>query len=394
VSDPRLVCDAPTTETPEAVASAQVFVATRAPVWYSARVVGRAAFRAPARDQLGFHSGERTDMNDRKQNAHWIGFDLGGTKMLAVVYDADFAAVGKKRRKTKGHEGVAAGLDRIIRTIDDAVTDAGIEPAQLGGIGVGCPGPLDLDRGILLDTPNLGWRNVPLKETLEQRFGCPAVIANDVDVGVYGEYRHGAARGARCVVGVFPGTGIGGGCVYEGRILRGRTGSCMEIGHVEVRPGGALCGCGRRGCLEAEASRLAIAAAAAVAASRGEAPHLMEATNASLLKIRSGVLAAAIRAGDEAVERIVRDAAALIGTALAGAINLLAPDIVVLGGGLVEAMPELFVDTVREAARRRVLPVFEDTFEVVPAELGDDAAVVGAAAWARELAPSLASAVG
>ncbi|HUG93573.1 MAG TPA: ROK family protein, partial [Planctomycetaceae bacterium] len=300
-------------------------------------------------------------------------------------FDAEFRRLGGKRRKTRGHEGVEAGLDRIVRTILDALKDANIEPPQLAGIGIGCPGPLDLDRGVVLEAPNLGWVNAPVKEHLERKFGCPVVITNDVDAGVYGEYRFGAGQGAHCVVGVFPGTGIGGGCVYEGRILRGRNSSCLEIGHVQVMPEGPLCGCGQQGCLEAVASRLAIAAAAAQAAFRGQAPHLMEIAGSDLANIRSGQLAAAIEAGDTTVEGIVRKAARHIGTAVAGIVHLLAPDIVVLGGGLVEAMPKLYCETVDDAARRFALPSFRNSFEIRPARLGDDAAVLGAAAWAREL---------
>jgi glucokinase len=158
----------------------------------------------------------------------------------------------------------------------------------------------------------------------------------------------------------------------------------MEIGHMEVTPRGPLCGCGASGCLEAVASRLAVSAAAAQAAYRGQAPHLLEAAGTDLSDIRSGALAASVAGGDEAVERILREAARQIGIAVAGVVNLLAPDKVVLGGGLVEAMPELFVEEVSKTARKRAMPAFADTFKVVAAELGDDASVLGAAAWAYD----------
>src|SRR5262245_38055008 len=211
----------------------------------------------------------------------------------------------------------------------------------------------------------------------------PTVVLNDVDAGVYGEYRFGAGKNARCLVGVFPGTGIGGGCIYEGQILRGKNVSCFEIGHVQINPNGLPCGCGRIGCLETEASRLAIAAAAATAAFRGEAPHLLAAAGTDLANVRSGVLAEAIQAGDTIIEQIVQRAARLIGWAVGDVVNLLAPDVIVLGGGLVEAMPELFVEEVEQAARRRAAPPFSKTFKVAAAKLGDDAVVRGAAAWAQ-----------
>ncbi len=322
-------------------------------------------------------------MAKKGENGYWVGFDLGGTKMMAAVFDASFKPLTRKRKKTRGFEGEKAGQERIITTIQSALEEAGVEPAQLNGIGVGCPGPLDLDKGIMLDAPNLGWTNVPLKATLEKTFKCPAVIANDVDTGVYGESQFGAGKGARCIVGIFPGTGIGGGCVYDGRILRGRKSSCMEIGHIQVIPDGPRCGCGLRGCLEAVASRLAISAQAAQAAHRGQAPHLHAIIGTDLSDIRSGALAEAIREGDTIIESIVKDAARHIGIALAGIVHLLSPDCVVLGGGLVEAMPKLIVQTVTNTAKEHVLPSFRETFKVVAAELGDDATVMGAAAWAR-----------
>lgn len=316
----------------------------------------------------------------------WIGFDLGGTKMLATVFDADFRPLGRRRRKTRGHEGPEIGLKRIVRTIDEALAEARADRDRLMGIGVGSPGPLDPDRGVVLDTPNLGWRDVPLRDMLREEFGCEVTVINDVDAGLFGEYRFGAARGARCAVGIFPGTGIGGACVYEGRILRGRGITCMEIGHTYIAPPGGLSGIGRKGTLESAASRLAIAASAVQAAYRGEAPRLMREAGTDLANVRSSVIAASITAGDRAVERIVREAAEQLGVAIANLVHLLAPETIVMGGGLVEAMPRLLVDVAGQTARRLVLGPYTESFKVVPAELGDDAVVLGAAAWASEMA--------
>lgn len=324
-------------------------------------------------------------MSDTSSKKGWLGFDLGGTKMMAAAFGNDFRVAGRKRRKTKGSEGVRAGIERIVETINDALEEAKFTPSDLSGIGIGCPGNIDLERGVVVDTTNLGWKQVHLRELLEKEFDCPVAILNDVDAGVYGEYRFGAAKHSRSSLGVFPGTGIGGGFVYEGHILRGKTLSCFEVGHVLVAPGGQLCGCGRFGCLETEASRLAIASQAAAAAFRGEAPYLLKNAGTDLSAIRSGMLAESIKAGDKAVEQIIKRAAALIGQAVGDIVNLLAPDTVILGGGLVEAMPELFVDGVEEAAKRRAAPPFTKVFRVVAAKLGDDAVVRGAAAWAEKM---------
>lgn len=318
-------------------------------------------------------------MGDNEKK-YWVGFDLGGTKMLCLVFDRKFNIIGKARKKTKGAEGADAGLARIVETIDEALKDAKVDRDDVGGIGVGSPGPLDLDRGVVLEAPNLGWRNVPLKDVLEKKFKCPVAVANDVDVGTYGEYRFGAGQKARCVVGVFPGTGIGGGCVYEGNLLRGRVGSCMEIGHMLVQPNGRLCGCGRRGCLETVASRLAIAADCAMAAYRGEAPNLLKACGTDLANIRSGAIADAIKAGDKTVERIVRGAGKHLGNAVGNVINLLAPDVVVLGGGLVEALKDILLEEVRDAVSKRAMSSLVKTVDIVSAKLDDNAGAMGAAA--------------
>jgi glucokinase len=315
---------------------------------------------------------------------YWIGFDLGGTKMMSCVFDDNLQVIGREKRKTKAQAGAEAGLKRIIETIDRSLADAGISRKQITGIGMSSPGPLDLNKGVILDLPNLGWVDVPLKKTLRKTFDVEVVVANDVDVGTYGEYFMGAGKDARCVFGIFPGTGLGGGCVYEGQILRGKTASCMEIGHVQVQPEGPLCGCGNRGCLETLSSRLAISAAAAAAAYRGEAPHLLATAGMDLKNIKSSVLAASIKAGDVAVEKIVRNASRWLGVGVSMAVNLLAPDVVILGGGLVEAMPDLIVDEVAAAASKHVMPSFRKTFKVVPAKLGDDAGVIGAAAMIKQ----------
>jgi glucokinase len=320
---------------------------------------------------------------DNSDRRFWVGFDLGGTKMMAAALSDEFRILGRRRRKTKGAEGAKAGIERIVESIRDALEDGQVPAEEVAGVGVGCPGNIDLERGVIVDSANLGWKNVQLKEILQKEFGCPAVILNDVDAGVYGEYRFGAGKNARCVIGVFPGTGIGGGCVLDGQLIRGKSMSCFEIGHIEVSPDGLPCGCGRTGCLETEASRLAISAQAAMAAYRGEAPHLLAAAGTDLSEIRSGMLAEAIKAGDSIIERIVERAARQIGRAVGDVVNLLLPDVVVLGGGLVEAMPELLVKGVEDAARQRAAPPFAKTFKVAAAKLGDDAVVRGAAAWAE-----------
>jgi len=317
------------------------------------------------------------------KRSYWIGFDLGGTKMLAAIFNDRFEIVARKRRRIKLGQAATPGVAQMIDIIGEVMERAQIEPEEIAGAGVAVPGPVDPRRGIVIEMPNLDWRELALGELLGAELKCPVHILNDVDAGTYGEYRFGAGRGGRCVLGVFPGTGIGGGCVYEGNLLQGSSRTCMEIGHIRVMPNGPLCGCGGRGCLEAVASRLAISQAVAAAAYRGEAPTILREVGTNIREIRSKVLAQAATAGDKAVVEILEDAARWLGIGVAAAINLVDPDVIVLGGGLVEALPELFLRGVRESAESHAMRSFQGTFRIAVAELGDDASAKGAAAWAH-----------
>lgn len=303
--------------------------------------------------------------------------------MLCVLFDHEFRPIARGRKKTKGFQGADHGVDRMIELIKETIADSSIDTSLIAGLGIGCPGPVDMEKGMLLDAPNLGWKRIPLADRLSQVFGLPVTVGNDVDMGLYGEYRFGAAQGSHCAIGVFPGTGIGGACIYEGKILRGRRVTAMEIGHVVSTSTSVGTGTGRPGTLEAEASRLAIAGEVAKAAYRGEAESVRRAVGTDLSNIRSSTLAQAVEDGDKRVEQILRSAAQAIGRAVGGTVHLLAPDRIVLGGGLVEAMPKLFKSEIEKTARAWVLPAYKDLFEVEIAKLGDDATALGAAAWAR-----------
>ena len=226
----------------------------------------------------------------QRHDGVWVGFDLGGTKMLASVFDSSFEVIGSDRKSTLNSVSPKKNLKRIAKTIDGALAEAGLDRTAIRGIGIGCPGAVDMTTGLVHEAINLSWRDVPVGDWLTEKMDCPVLVVNDVDAGVYGEYRFGAARGSRCVVGIFPGTGIGGGCIYEGRILRGNRITCMEIGHFPINPGAPARGNDRCHTLEHVSSRLSIAAAAAQAAYRGHAPHLAEHVGTEVATIRSGAL--------------------------------------------------------------------------------------------------------
>ncbi len=321
-------------------------------------------------------------MSNVATDRYWLGFDLGGTKMLSALFDGEMNLIGKRRRKTKGSSNSVSGIERIIETIERNLTDLTLDAKNLAGIGIGCPGPIDVETGEMLSAPNLNWKDLRIGPLLAKHFGCPVQVLNDVDAGVYGEYRFGAGQGARCVVGIFPGTGIGGGCVYKGEIFRGSTITCMEIGQTKVNGDQRLSGTGLVGTVEASASRLAIAAEVSKAVYRNEAPFVAGEAGTDISKIRSGVLAEALEK-DPVVKEIIERAAETVGVAAANIVHLLAPDRIILGGGLVEAMPDLFITVVSKVIKKSVLPPFKSRFAVVPAKLGDQAGAIGAAAWVQ-----------
>ena len=312
-----------------------------------------------------------------EKGEHIIGMDIGGTKMMALVLDHEFKIIGRCKKKSKTAKREEPAEDRIARIIRDAMDDAKIDTIK--GIGVGSPGPLDPVTGIIIDTPNLGWKDFPLAEKLSDEFGIPAAVDNDVNMGTYGEWHFGEVKDCRDVVGIFPGTGIGGGIIIDNRMLHGFSGAAGEVGHMTIEVGGPYCGCGKRGCLEALASRVAIASQIAAAAAREDAPYILQKCGTDLANIRSGVIADAIANGDTVVEGIVRNAAYYVGIAVGNLLNILSPEAVVLGGGLVEAMEDLYLEEVKRAVKEHAMPFLRKNVRIVPARLGDDAVALGAA---------------
>ena len=319
---------------------------------------------------------------------HALGIDFGGTKLLAAVVDtATGEVVATAKKKTSAQDGPEALMGRLYEVGEAALKAGKLKPAQLSGIGVGVAGQVDTERGILLGTPNLSQAvvDLPMAKLLRERFGVPAALRNDVQIAALGELHFGAGRGVDDFLCVFVGTGVGGAIVRDGAIVTGAAGSAGEIGHLVVDAGGRLCGCGGHGHLEAYASRTAITRSLLGDLKRGRAtvlrelvPDLDQPDAPGGTAIRSGVLAKAVKAGDELTADTMREAGRYLGLGLASAINLLNPQRVVLGGGVIEAVDLLF-DVAARYARLESLPTPARSVEIVRAGLGDNAGVVGAA---------------
>jgi glucokinase len=313
-----------------------------------------------------------------------VGIDLGGTKVVAGVVDAGHRILGRAKRSTPARQGSAAILEAILEAVRDALESAGVAAADLAGIGVGSPGPLDPESGTILFSANLNVRDFPLGSELTRALGRPALVQNDVRVGGYGEFRLGAGRGYRDLVAAFVGTGIGGCLILRGEVVTGVTGNAGEIGHIVVKAGGPRCGCGRRGCMEAVASRTAMTRRIAKAVRRGDPTTLAAKISGKDDKLKSKDLAAAFAAGDAVAVKEVQRAALYLGLGLASLINVLSPEIVIIGGGVTEALGPKYLDLVRQAARRHILFDPDHRIKIEPAALGDDAGILGAALMARE----------
>jgi len=318
---------------------------------------------------------------DRK---YLIGFDLGGTKMLAGLLNRELEITARNKEKIKDGSDGEEVFSQIVKCLKELLEKSSVKPDHVAGVGIAIPGPIDLATGVVLETPNLGFRDFPLKARLEKEVGIPVFLENDVNAGTYGEYRKGALAGYHHVLGLFPGTGIGGGIILDGKLYRGATGGAGEIGHMIIQVDGRLCGCGHYGCLEAHASKTAMAKDAAMLATTGGAPVMAGLTGGDISKMKSSVFARSIEGGDTQVARVLDRAARFFGIGLANCVNIFNPEAIVVGGGLVERFGETYLATAEATMRENAMPSLAKVVKILPAQLGDDAAVIGAASLLEE----------
>jgi glucokinase len=313
-----------------------------------------------------------------------VGIDLGGTKTLVAVVDAANAIHGRAKRPTPAEDGEAAILRAIVDGVDEALAAARLRRSDVGGVGVGSPGPLDPEAGIIHFSANLNVRNFALGPELARALDCPVLVRNDVRVGGYGEFRLGAGRGYRNLIAAFVGTGIGGCLIVDGQVVNGATGNAGEVGHLIIRAGGPRCGCGGRGCMEALASKTAIERRVRKAIQKGVPTILAERLNRKSGRLKSGDLAQAVAASDPVALKEVHRSAYFLGLGLGSLMNVFGPEIVIVGGGVAGALGEPYVELVRASARKHAIVDPQQKMRIERAALGDDAGVLGAALLARE----------
>jgi len=268
--------------------------------------------------------------------------------------------------------------------VRDAVDEADLTLKQVAGIGIGAPGAVDFASGTVIFAPNLeGWKDVPLKKQLEKLLGVPVFVENDCNISMLGVYVSELKSKPRHAVGIFVGTGIGGGLIINGELYSGFGHTAGEIGHMVVDVNGPKCGCGNKGCFEALASRTAIFQQIKAGVKDGQKTQLTEMLGDDLSDLRSNDLRKAIRRGDKFVERIVEVAAEYIGIATANLINILNPEVVVLGGGVIEALADEVMSVVVETANDYAMPGTMKGVEIIASKLGDSAGITGGAVLAR-----------
>lgn len=305
-----------------------------------------------------------------------VGVDLGGTKISAALSNLNGEIISQTTVPTNANEGEIPVLNRIIDSVDKVIKGGCVEYKDIAGIGIGSPGPLDAEKGIIIYTPNLPFKNFNLVDPLKNKFGVPVFLDNDANVAAIGEYMFGAGRGAKDVVFFTVSTGVGGGAVLNGKVYRGHTSNALEIGHMTVAPDGPRCNCGNIGCVEATSSGTAIA-------KRGQEAlnSKVETSLRKYDKVTSYEVFVEAAAGDPVCKDIIDTALNYLGIAIANAVSIFDPEVIIVGGGVSKAGDIVF-DTIRKVVNKRCFKSMAESVKIVPAGLGTDAGVIGAVALA------------
>ena len=303
--------------------------------------------------------------------------DIGGTKVLGVVFNSKKEVVYRLKKKTKAGGDSSENVEEvIISVVKELINSSGIKKSDIHAIAAGAPGVIDQDKGIVLFSPNLPWKNYNIRKPIEDAFGCPFYIGNDVNVGVLGEYKFGAAKGYKNVVGLFVGTGMGGGLILNGELFTGNKFKAAEYGHMILDPEGPLCNCGQRGCLEAFSSKQGMSSYIRQQVSRGRKSVMADAVQNGVFK--SKVLKNALAEGDAVACEAVDRACHYLAIASGNLVNTFSPDVVVYGGGVIEAVGDIFMEKILAEVDRYCMPSIRETVEFKKAALGDDSILYGA----------------
>lgn len=313
-----------------------------------------------------------------------ICLDIGGTKVLGAIFNEKKEIVYRLKKKTKsGGDSTQNVEEVIISVVDEMISEFKLPKSQIKAISAGAPGVINQATGVILFSPNLPWKDYDIKTPMEKRFGVPFYIGNDVNVGVLGEWKYGAAKGYSNVVGFFVGTGMGGGLILDGKMFTGHQFKGAEYGHMILDPEGPLCNCGQRGCLEAFSSKKGMSAYVNQQVSRGRTCMMHEKMENGIFK--SKVLKKALAANDAVTVEAVDRACHYLAIATGNMINTISPDIVVYGGGIMEAVGDLFMEKILKEVDLYCMPSIRNTVELKKAALGDDSVIYGALSMIEDI---------
>lgn len=314
----------------------------------------------------------------------YAGVDLGGTSFIAVIADKKGKVLGTSDCVTTLHAPPEETITAIAQHVRLAADDAGVKMSKVRAVGVGAAGAVDPKKGTVVRAPNLGWTDVPLAKLLGKQLDADVVVGNDVQVAIIGEHAYGAAKGTKRAVGIWVGTGVGGGLIVDGQIDRGFRGAAGEIGHMVVKEDGPECGCGRRGCVEALASRTAMERDVRAAGDASVVPRIMQERKKD--RMTSSVMARALEADDAVMKDVLARAQHYLGLLAGNIVNMFDPEMIVVGGGVAQRLGAAFVEPIELVARSRFLrPDPDHAVRIDYARLGDYSGALGACALARSV---------
>ena len=313
-----------------------------------------------------------------------ICLDVGGTKVLGAIFNEKREIIYRLKKRSKSGENNTQSIENVITgVVEEMIQESGIKKSEINAIASCAPGVIDQHTGVVLFTPNLPMRNYNIRAVMEKKFGVPFFVGNDVNLGVLGEYRFGAAQGYQNIVGFFVGTGMGGGLILNGELYTGNQFKAAEYGHMVLDPDGPLCNCGQRGCLEAFSSKQGMTAYIRQQIGRGRKSVMEEAIQEGVF--RSKKLVKALEAGDQVAMEAVDRACHWLAVATGNMINTFSPDLILYGGGVIEALGDLFLNKVLAEVDRYCMPQIRSTVEIKNASLGDDSILYGDLAMIKGL---------
>ena len=326
------------------------------------------------------HSGE---------GAPLLAIDLGGSKIVTALVSPEGEIVAREYTPTLAEEGTEAVIHRMLATIDSLPSKANISPPSFSTIVIAAAGAINPEEGIVTASPNLpGWHNVPLREMVEKETGLETFLINDASAAALGEHCFGIGRGVNNLIYITVSTGIGGGIIIDGKLYTGVSGSAGEIGHMTIDVNGPRCNCGNTGCLEVLASGKAVAREAQRAITQGTKTIILELAEGEPQNITAQTVSAAAQKGDELASAIISKAATYLGVGMVNLVNAFNPEMIIVGGGMAK-MGDMLLDTARKVVAERAFHLPTQQVRIVPSQLGDNAAVLGAAALVQGLAKPL-----